>query len=96
MPSWDAPGTVKFGGPAVYRVVIQGVLKPGWSDRFAGMTITSSGPDISPVRTTLVGSIRDHTELYAVLDALYDLHLPILKVEQVAERFTDTQGGDHA
>jgi hypothetical protein len=33
--------------------------------------------------TTLVGRLRDQAELSGVLNSLYDLHQPILKVEVV-------------
>ena len=79
---------IEFGGSAVYRIVVQGTLRPDWSDRLAGLAITTTG-ERTP-RTALVGRIRDQAELSGVLDTLYGLHLPILKVEQVEEETCPT------
>jgi hypothetical protein len=76
---------IEFGGPAVYRIVVQGTLRSDWSDRLAGMAITSVSPTGRSPQTTLAGRLRDQAELSGVLDTLYSLHLPILKVEQVEE-----------
>jgi hypothetical protein len=76
---------IDFDGPAVYRIVVQGALSPDWSDRLAGLTITTARPEGRSPQTILLGQIRDQAELTGVLDTLYGLHLPILKVEQVEE-----------
>jgi len=72
-----------FGGPAAYRIIIQGTLSPEWSDRFAGMTITSHDTEEGLARSTLTGTVQDHAELFGVLDALYDLHLPLLHLDLI-------------
>jgi len=77
---------IDFGGPAAYRIVVQGVLDTDWSDRLAGMTIHTTPREHGAPHTTLMGAIRDQAQLSGVLDTLYDLHLPILKVEKVEER----------
>jgi hypothetical protein len=76
---------IEFGGPAIYRIVVQGFLRSDWSDRLAGMAITTVRPTGGSPKTTLAGKLRDQAELSGVLDTLYSLHLPILKVEQVEE-----------
>jgi hypothetical protein len=76
---------IEFGGPATYRIVVQGTLAEDWSDRLAGMTIRSANSDDEGTQTTLTGLIRDQAELNGVLDTLYGLHLSIIKVEQMAE-----------
>ena len=76
------PKVIEFAGPASYRIVVQGALSAEWSDRLGGLAITASRE--GPVsRTTLVGLIRDQAALAGVLETLYGLHLPILRVEQV-------------
>jgi hypothetical protein len=77
---------IEFGGPAIYRIVVQGVLDGAWSDRLAGMEITTTSRWDRPPLTTLVGPIRDQAELNGVLETLYGLHLTILKVETVDEK----------
>ena len=79
---------VEFGGPATYRIVVQGALDKDWSSRLAGMEIaTRSRGDKAP-HTTLTGPMRDQAELNGVIETLYGLHLTILKVETV----DDTEG----
>lgn len=74
---------LNFGGPASYMIIVQGMLGDDWSDRIAGMTISSEGGTGASARTTLCGTIRDQAELNGVLETLYGLHLPIIKVEQI-------------
>ena len=77
---------IDFGAPATYRIVVQGVLNTDWSDRLAGMTIDTTLRAHGAPHTTLLGVIRDQAQLSGVLDTLYDLHLPILKVEKLEEK----------
>jgi len=76
---------IDFGGPASYRIIIKGSMDQDWSDRLAGMTITVTDQEGASPHTTLAGRIRDQAELNGILDTLYNLHLPILRVEQVSE-----------
>ena len=85
MSTESGPNNVEFGGPATYRIVVQGSLSEDWSDRLAGMDITTTSRGDNPPHTTLTGPIRDQAELNGVLDTLYGLHLTILKVETVEE-----------
>ncbi len=52
-----------------------------WSDRLAGMDITSNREGVKGFITTLVGTLRDQAELGGVLNNLYELHMPLLTVE---------------
>ena len=74
---------LKFGGPATYRVVVQGKLESAWGERLAGMSISRITGRTGEPQTSLIGPIRDQTELSGVLDTLYGLHMPIIKVEQI-------------
>ncbi len=89
MPTPIGPRDIKFRGPATYRILVQGTLSEHWCDRLAGLKITTACCGDAASRTTLVGAIRDQTELAGVLETLYELHLPILKVECVEDE-TDT------
>jgi hypothetical protein len=74
---------IEFGGPAMYRIVVQGVLSEVSRRRVAGMTIESTqGGEKEAPRTILIGHVRDQAELRGVLDTLYGLHLPVITVEQ--------------
>ena len=85
MPTSQGSRDIEFGGPATYRIVVQGQLDGGWSDRLAGMEITTTSRWDKPPLTTLVGRIRDQAELSGVLDTLHGLHLPIVKIETIED-----------
>jgi len=74
-------GKVDFEKPGKYRIDVRGRLDDRWSDRLAGMRITTSGAEGDAPVTTLIGDLRDQAQLSGVLNSLYELHLPILLVE---------------
>ena len=76
---------IGFGDPATYRIVIRGLLSKDWSDRLAGLAITTTHPETGPPRTILEGRIHDQAELNGVLTTLYELHLPLLSVEKLKD-----------
>ena len=80
-PSHD----LEFGGPAHYRIVVQGVLDDMWRERLAGLSVTTVDRGARAAHTVLVGHIRDQAELRGVIETLHGLHLPILRVEQVTD-----------
>lgn len=67
--------------PATYRIRVNGKLDDTWSDRLAGMDITSRNQEEYGPVTDLVGPLRDQAELVGVLNNLYELHMPLLTVE---------------
>jgi hypothetical protein len=73
----------EFGGPATYRIVVQGAVSREWSGRFGGMEITTSSQEGGAPQTILLGRIRDQAALRGVLETLYAFHLPILEVKKV-------------
>ena len=76
---------LKLWTPATYRIKVEGKLNESWSDRLGGMRITAHEREDQPTVTTLIGQLRDQGELTGVLNSLYELHLPILSVENLAE-----------
>jgi hypothetical protein len=74
---------IKLWTPATYRIEVEGQLAESWSDRLAGMRITTRSRADKSFVTTLIGRLRDQAELSGLLNSLYDLHLAILKVEVV-------------
>ena len=76
---------IEFGSPATYRIVVKGALDDHWSDRLAGMAISVAESASGSSHTTLVGPLRDQAQLNGVLETLYDLHLAILRVEEVGD-----------
>jgi len=85
MSTSDHHKGIEFGGPASYRIVVQGDLSADWSDRLGGLAITATSQAGRIPQTTLAGQLRDQAELSGVLETLHSLHLPILKVEQIAD-----------
>ena len=72
-----------FDRPGKYRICVQGYLDESWSERLAGLRITTSTRgDQKPV-TTLVGQVRDQAELAGILNSLYQRHLTLLSVEHL-------------
>ena len=70
-----------FDTAGVYRIGVQGYLDKSWSDRMNGVDIQVKNlPDEAPV-TLLVGRFIDQATLAGVLNTLYDLGFPLLKVE---------------
>jgi hypothetical protein len=74
---------IKLWTSATYRIEVEGYLNESWSDRLAGMRITTRNRADQTSVTTLIGRLRDQAELSGVLNSLYDLHQSILKVEVV-------------
>ena len=75
-----------FDLPATYRIRVKGYLDEQWSDRLGGMAIKAIGEAEGAVETILVGWLPDQAALSGVLNALYDLHLPLVSVEWVRRR----------
>ena len=71
---------IKLWTPATYHIEVEGHLADSWSDRLAGMRITTRERSDQTTVTSLVGRLRDQAELSGVLNSLYGLHLSILKV----------------
>jgi len=73
----------KLWTPATYCIEVEGHLDDSWSDRLAGLRISSRKRADESSITTLTGRVRDQAELAGVLNSLYELHLPLLKVDVV-------------
>jgi hypothetical protein len=72
--------------PATYRIRVQGRLDKNWSNRLAGMSITEETTVPNSRVSILAGHLIDQAELSGVLNALYDLRLTILSVENLDEQ----------
>ncbi len=81
--SWK---NLKFEAPASYRIRVQGHLDDSWSDRLGGMVITRAFTADKQPMTILIGHLKDQAALSGVLNALYDLHLPVISVEFLDEK----------
>jgi len=77
------PKSLTFDTAAVYRIGVQGFLDKSWSDRMNGVDIrVRNRPDGAPV-TVLTGQFVDQAALAGVLNTLYDMGFPLLKVERL-------------
>ena len=74
---------LKLSTPAAYRIEVEGEVPESWSDRLGGMRITTRQRKDQTTVTTLIGRVRDQAELSGALNTLYELHLPILSVENL-------------
>ncbi len=77
---------IKLETPANYRIRVQGHLDEDWSDRLGGMVITRAFTANKQPMTILVGNVIDQAALSGVLNALYELQLPLLSVENLDEK----------
>jgi len=85
MTNEDKGKHLKLWTPATYAITVEGRLDETWSERLGGMNITTRTRGDESVVTTLVGRMRDQAQLTGVLNTLYEMHLPILSVENVSE-----------
>ena len=83
MPNSHNEEHLKLWTPATYRIEVEGEGPESWSDRLGGMRITRRQRTDQTTVTTLIGRVRDQAELSGVLNTLYELHLPILSVENL-------------
>jgi len=74
---------LRFGYPAIYSIRVIGRLEQSWSKRLSDLTIHTEGMIIKDgvVMTTLTGKLIDQAALMGVLNAIYNLRLPIWSVE---------------
>ena len=78
---------LRIEDPARYRIQIQGALDPQLSGRLGGMDIQAKRfEDMRMPVTILSGQLRDQAALFGVLNALYDLRLPVVSVECLEQR----------
>lgn len=83
MPQKSYLENFTIGTSAQYRIRVLGGLDKNWSDRLAGMTIQTTHKSKHPNITTLFGHLLDQAALSGVLNTLYELHLPLLSVENL-------------
>jgi hypothetical protein len=62
--------------PLHYQIRIVGHLDPGWSDWFAGFTVTPQPNG----ETLIAGPVRDQAELNGLVNRLFSLNLVVLEL----------------
>jgi hypothetical protein len=78
----------EFDKQVSYRIILNGVLDPSWSDWFDGFTITIQGDE-----TILVGVVCDQSALHGILAKINDLGLSIVCVERISQ--PEKEGMNH-
>ena len=68
-------------GPATYRIIVQGAIDPSWASRLSGMQISEKQSAEGGIETILVGRLPDQAALSGVLNALYEMHLPVVSAD---------------
>ena len=84
---------LKLETPATYRIRVQGRLDDTWADRLGGMAISPDTAADKPPVTILVGHLADQATLSSVLNTQYEMHLPLLSVENLDESAVGSIGG---
>ena len=79
----DSSGThgVSLGQTAVYQIVVQGSLTEQLAECLGGLRLQVSPGVHGGAATTLTGRLRDQAQLIGVLNALYEMRVPILSLE---------------
>jgi hypothetical protein len=65
-----------------YRILVEGRLDPAWSPSLAGLKIAPLGASSSRPVSVLSGPLPDQGALHGVLDLLFMLNLPLIRVER--------------
>jgi len=75
----------EFKGTAIYRIKIKGVIDQRYAGYFGDMIIGTDKKEEGKTTSMLTGKIKDQAELMGVLNALYNLHLPIVSIQPLDE-----------
>lgn len=79
-----------MAGPAIYRIRVRGHLDETWANRLGGMKVVENLGSGASTETVLQGRLLDQAALRGVLNALYQLHLPVISAQFLAE--DDSEG----
>ena len=79
MPQYVSEKRRLSSQPRHYRIRVEGHLSPGWSEWFAGMTLTHTDTG----DTLLSGPVVDQAALHGLLAKIRDLNLTLVALEQV-------------
>ena len=70
-----------FTGPAIYCIKVRGVIDERFAGYFGDMVISTEQKAKDQITGILTGKIKDQSELLGVLNALHNLHLPIVSIQ---------------
>lgn len=73
----------KKNQPTIYRITVEGLIDPQWSQWYAGLTIRLES-ELPPI-SSLTGPTRDQAALRGILNKLWDLNLSLVAVERLTD-----------
>jgi len=82
----NIPDITEYKCPAIYRITIKGVIDQRYAGYFGDMTTSVDKKEEGPTTSKLTGKIKDQAQLMGVLNALYNLHLPIVSIQTLDEK----------
>ena len=71
------------GKPTRYKIMVEGLISENWSERLGGMKIVIHSRANQKPMTVLSGLLQDQSALFGVLNSLHELHMPVIKVNQI-------------
>lgn len=77
---------IKLWTPGDYLIEVAGEVDSKMAGRLGGIRIISQRGMAKAKVTTLTGRLTDQAELVGVLNSLYEMHFPILKVKRLSDR----------
>ena len=75
-----------FTGPAIYCIKVQGIIDERFAGYFGNMVISTEKKAGDRIAGILTGKIKDQSELLGVLNALHNLHLPIVSMQTLDKK----------
>lgn len=72
-----------FTSPGIYCIKVRGAIGKDYSRYLSDMEISAEDHPGSRPITTLYGNLKDQSALVGVLNALYDMHLPIISIKLI-------------
>lgn len=74
----------EFDNPIEYTILVRGKILPGASCRIEEMTISHQSLEDGSIITVLKGQLADQAALNGVINAIYELHLPLISVRKLS------------
>mgnify|MGYP000500054993 CR=1 FL=1 len=85
---------IRLSTPCLYRIEVQGEVRPNWADRLGGMRVLPSTLVAGNKVTVLEGRVSDQAELSCILNTLHELHLPLLSVQYLGDELSSSSDSD--
>ena len=76
---------INFKKKAIYKIVVGGILTEDYSNRFTDMQIKVIREKEQRPSSTLIGEIKDQSDLSGILNSLYDMQFTVISVNMLSE-----------